>query len=50
MNYTAREVDEIQARRDAYAREGMLIGFAVVALSAGAVGAIFGWLARGWLQ
>ena len=49
-SYTDREVDEMQQRRDAYAREGVIIGLMLAALSGATVGFLFGWLSRGWLN
>ena len=50
QNYTRKEIEEMTQRRDAYAREGMIIGLLIVALVAGTMGAVIGWLARGWLN
>ena len=43
INYTCREVDEMQERRDEYQREGALVAMCLCALSGAIVGMIVGW-------
>ena len=50
INYTCREVGEMQERRDEYQREAMTLIVCIVLLGGLTGGFIFGYLARGWLN
>ena len=49
INYTCREVDEMQERRDAYQSEAMLLAMCLCALSGASIGFFAGWFLKDWL-